>query len=250
MEVIFASLLILIILISKVGFGTLKTPVSTYSIIWCIVGFVANLGLYGYYPPSGLVNWIMIFGIIIFFAVYGLGFLGVNKSFFKYDIKLENIHINVKILLIINIIAIMVMIPSIRTSLTLLQNNELWYIRANASEVYSSGLMATLVDSIIRPLFVATTVLAVVYSFSDGSKKLKTMLLTLAAVENIELVVCTAGRASIVNFLFYFLITMILFRGENFFCTIEKRKKKNIICNCAYGTGSYPYTNALIYRYK
>ena len=226
MSLVFAGLLFLMILLAKAGMGTLKTPVLVFSIIWCIVGLGANLCLYEYYAPSNLVNTIIISGAIIFFIVYGFGLRGVKKSFFTENIKLDSCFINLRILIGINIVVIVLLLPSLITALIILRTNELWYIRANGSEVYSSSLMATLADSVIRPLFVATTILAIVYLFSDGKQKTKYVLLMLAIVENIELVISTAGRAPIVNFLFYFIIAIVLFRGKSIFELLHHERGK------------------------
>lgn len=224
--VMFFGIGIFVLIISKCCLGSFKTPITFFSFLWCLVGGIANLCLYDYYPPSDIVNIIILSGVILFTITYGLSMQGMPKALFAKELEFDNVYINWRLLLFVNIVAILVLLPTLRQSLVLLRGDGLAYLRANSTSVYSSGMLAVLNDSIIRPLFVSTTVMSCVYLFTDNPKKKKIWFIILAFVENLEMVLMTAGRAPIVNMIFYFVITLLLFRGRSIRSLLVRERKK------------------------
>ena len=227
-SITFLLLLVVIIAMTKAVYGSLRSPIFFYCVIWCIVGAVANLGFYGYYLPSTLVNIIMFVGIIVFWIVYGVYVNGFASDFFKKDFEITETNINLKSLLFINIIFLILVIPTLITSIGLIRQYGLWYIRANASEVYNSGLLATLSDSVIRPTFISITLITIISCFCDVPRGQRKLLIVLSVIDNVVMTFQTGGRAAVVNFVFYMLIALVLFKGESFANLIRTQKKKII----------------------
>ena len=71
---IYAMLFIIIAVIIKVTIRSFRNPITFFSLLWCVVGFVSNLGLREYYLPSDFVNIIIIVGIIVFFISFYIVF--------------------------------------------------------------------------------------------------------------------------------------------------------------------------------
>ena len=67
---LYVILFILFVILSKVLLGSIKNPVSIFTLIWTIVGVGANLNIYEYYSPSDFVNFIIAFSILCTFFVY------------------------------------------------------------------------------------------------------------------------------------------------------------------------------------
>lgn len=225
-SIIFLILGVFILIISRAVLGSCKTPVTFFSVLWCIVAGIANMCLYGYYAPSDVVNIIILIGVIIFTFVYGVSVQRMPKAFFVMELEFDDDNINWKLLLTVNIVAIFILVPTLRQSLVLLQGDGLAYLRANSTSVYSSGILAVLNDSVIRPLFVTTTIMSCVYLFTKNNRKNKVLFIILALVENLEMVLMTAGRAPIVNFIFYFALVLLLFRGRSIRGLLIRERKK------------------------
>ena len=176
-SIIFLILGVFILIISRAVLGSCKTPVTFFSVLWCIVAGIANMCLYGYYAPSDVVNIIILIGVIIFTFVYGVSVQRMPKAFFVMELEFDDDNINWKLLLTVNIVAIFILVPTLRQSLVLLQGDGLAYLRANSTSVYSSGILAVLNDSVIRPLFVTTTIMSCVYLFTKNNRKNKVLFI-------------------------------------------------------------------------
>lgn len=220
---IFSILLVFMLIIYKSVLGSIKNPISVFGILWCLVGIGANAALYDYYKPSTIVNFIIIIGCIVSFIVYGFSMHGYNKAFFINEIQIDDGYVNIKRVVIINCIGIAVLVPYAIQSLKMIISGGFAYLRAEG--VFGGGFYAVLNDSIIRPLFTATTILAIVYSFSNSKKKEKVLLLVISVIANVEQVILSAGRASLVNFFFYLLIAIVLFYGHSVRSILYKGRK-------------------------
>ena len=222
---LYVILFILFVILSKVLFGSIKNPVSIFTLIWTIVGVGANLNIYEYYSPSDFVNFIIAFSILCTFFVYTFFLKGYSKQFFCNEIVLDNENIQLFLVIVVNVIAIVILIPYIGSAIKYILAGGFSYLRAQSSNIISNGSIAVIADSIIRPIFTATTIVAIVFSFTKNSIKKKIMLLLFCIVENIELVIITGGRVPIVNLIFYCLIALILFYGRSILNLLKYGKK-------------------------
>lgn len=220
---IYSVLLIFMLILFKGVLGSIKNPISIFGILWCIVGIGSNAAFYDYYAPSELVNWMIVTAIIGSFIVYGLSMHGYSKEMFLQECEIEDSFIHYKLILITNLIAMGILFPYMITSLNKIRTGGFALLRAEG--VFGGGFYAILNDSVIRPLFTATTILAIVNSFSDNRKKEKIILFIIAVIANIEQVILSAGRAPLVNFVFYLIIAVILFYGRSLLNVIRRGRK-------------------------
>lgn len=227
MSLCFLILFIMSLLSIKLVYGTLKTPVTCFTSLWLFVGFISNLGLYEYFLPSNFVNITMIVGSVLFFVAYSFFMRGVKRGFFIKNKIVENDHLNIKIFLLINILCILFMIPTLVSALNVLKaHGSLSVIRGNLVNIYSSNIISELFTGFIRPVFISTTLIFVVYSFGGRKKTYKYLLGTFAILETFIMAFISGGRAPFVNFAFYFIIALLIFKGERLIYLIKKEKKK------------------------
>ena len=191
--------------------------------MWCLIGIGANAAYYDYYEPSVVVNIMIFIGCIIAFIIYGVSLKGYRQKFFIDEIRLEDEEINIDRIIIVNLVGIGILVPYVVRSLKVLALGGFAILRAQ--DVIDSGFYAILNDSVIRPVFTATTVLAIVFSFSNAKRKQKIIVVILSLIGNIEQVVLSAGRAPFVNLFFYLMIAIVLFYGKNLRNILYKGRK-------------------------
>lgn len=220
---IFSALFIFIFILSKCIFGTIKTPISVFCLLWCLIGIGSNAAFYDYYEPSLIVNITIFIACIESFAIYAFLLQGLSKSFFINEIKIDSNYLKINRILTINIFCVLLLAPYVAKSIKILIFEGFASLRTQ--EMIESGLIATITDSFIRPLFTATTILSIVYSFSNGKRKEKILLIFLSIVINVEQVILSAGRAPFVNLVFYLMIAIILFYGRSLSNILHKGRK-------------------------
>lgn len=225
---IYAVLFIIIAMIIKVTIRSFRNPITFFSLLWCVVGFVSNLGLREYYLPSDFVNIIIIVGIIVFFISFYIVFNRYPLNIFSEEIDIKNDHINYQLIYLVSAICILFELPTFIRSIGLVGTVGMAYMRAHASIVYSSMFFNQISETFVKPIFTATTILAIIVSFNRNTFKIKGIIV-IAIIENVMLTVITAGRAPIVNAFFYLLIAMILIRGTSIFRLLKREKKKVFI---------------------
>ncbi len=223
----FLVLFIFSLVLIKSVYGTLKTPVTCFTSLWLFVGFISNLGLYDYFLPSDIVNIAMIAGSVIFFVAYSFFIKGTKKSFFVNNKCIEDDSISVKVFTIINVLCILFTIPTLKNAMNALRaHGSLSVIRGNIVNIYSSNIISELFTGFIRPVFIATTLIFIVYSFGGRNKKYKYLLGIFAIIETFIMAFISAGRAPFVNFAVYYIIALIMFKGERLVYLVKKEKKK------------------------
>lgn len=220
---IYSVLLIFMLILFKAVLGTIKNPIGVFCILWCVIGIGSNAALYDYYAPAEVVNYMIIIAIMGAFLVYCFSMHGYSQTIFLKECKIEDGFIHFKRVLVINLLAMGILFPYMMTSVNKIRSGGFAFLRAEG--VFGGGFYAILFDSVIRPLFTATTILAIVYSFTDNRKKEKIILLSLVVVANIEQVILSAGRTPLVNFLYYIIIAVIMFRGRSLYNVIRKERK-------------------------
>lgn len=211
--IIFSILFGFTLILSKYVFGSIKNPISVFCLLWCLIGVGSNAAFYDYYEPSILVNFMIFIGCIVAFVVYGLSLQGYHKIFFINELCLDNEDVKIKRVIVVNCFGIAILIPYVIRSLKVLALGGFAILRSQ--DVIDSGFYAILNDSVIRPVFTATTVLAIVYSFSNAKRREKILLIVLSIVANVEQVALSAGRSALVGFAFYLMIAVVVFYGRN-----------------------------------
>ncbi len=221
---IYAFLFALIALTIKATIGSFRNPLSFFSLLWCVVGFVANLGYKDYYLPSDFVNWVIIAGILIYYIAFYVVFKRASFGFFHNLIVVQNERLNYLFIYTISIICIVFELPTFIRAINLVSTVGMSYMRSHASVVYSSMLINQISESFIKPVFTATTILAVITLFYRKQYRTRGLFI-IAILENIILSVITAGRSPFVNALFYLMITFLLIRGGGLLKLVVKGKR-------------------------
>lgn len=220
---IFSLLFIFTWVLSKKIFSTVKNPISIFCLLWCLIGMGSNAAFYGYYEPSTTVNIIILIGCIVSFFTYGLSLQGYNKRFFVEQFKSRCDDVEIRRVMLVNVLCIIILIPYVIRSFNVLIAGGFSVLRSQ--NVIENGFLAILNDSVIRPIFTATTILSIVYSFSNAKRKHKIKLLILSIIVNIEQVILSAGRAPLVNLVFYLIIALVLFYGKSIQSILYRGRK-------------------------
>lgn len=232
--ILFCVLALLSLVVQKLFFSSIRTPITFFSVLWSIVGAIANMGLYGYYVPSILVNLIIFIGIILF-QIFFYIFIKNNRNNINDTDNMEILgNINYKMVYLVNFTAFLFLFPFFLRSIKIISSSGYAYLRAFASDtelgIASSGIQNSILDSFIRPIFASTSILSVVVSFSNANRKYKIRLLLVAIITNVCFAITNAARAPFVNFILYFLLGFVIFRGKNIFQSILKEKTKLFVC--------------------
>lgn len=225
---LYGMTLLTITLIQFFVIGSLKTPITFFSGLWCVIGILVNLGLYEMYIPSNMVNNTILIGIWVFFIIFSIGINKKKKSFFREKLLPEDTAINYPIIIMINMICIVFEIPFAVKGIAYLSSGQFAYLRASGSGlVIGNTLLLLINETFVKPTVTATTILCIVNSFYMKGPKL-IILVIIAIVENLMFVLVTAGRAPFVNLLFYFIIALVFMSGNGVKEIICKHKKKLI----------------------
>ena len=62
MVLLYLVLLVAILVVNRYFFGMLIKPTDIFSVIWCTIAPLAQIGFYGYYPTSISTNVLTLFG--------------------------------------------------------------------------------------------------------------------------------------------------------------------------------------------
>lgn len=212
-------------ILNKLSFATNKNPATLFCCLWCVVGFVSNLGIHEYYPPSDIVNVTIITGIITYSLFTMLFFNRFPKDNFSKLLIVGNDYVSVGLIVLTNIACLVFEYPLLVRSMQLISIYGMAYTRAFNAGVYGSVLRAQISEVFIKPIFTAITIITIIKSF-DRDYKHKKLLIILTIADNVVLTIITAGRAPIVNAVFYLLITLVLVRGSRILNIIKKDKRK------------------------
>lgn len=210
--IIYVLLLFINILINHFFYKRMN-PVTLFCLIWSVVGICANLSLYDFYLPSFFVNITICSAIIISQIIYLIIISNRNMKF-NNKFEFKKFRINYLIILIAAFITSVILLPMLVKSISYLLTNGWSNLRSNYDSFIPNGIYAVLINSYIRPMYGALAILSIVNLFTNNSKKSKIFLLVVGLVVNLEMVFLTAGRIYLVNYLFYFLISTIIFYKE------------------------------------
>lgn len=223
--IIYVMLFIFIAFFIKITIRSFRNPLTFFSLLWCVVGFVSNLGVREYYLPSDFVNIVIIAGIIVYFIGFYVVFNRYPLNIFSEEIAVKDGRINYQIIYLVSAICILLEVPTFIRAIGLVGTVGMAYMRAHANVVYSNMFFNQISETLIKPVFTATTILAIIISFNRKKFKIKGII-AIAIIENIILTVITAGRAPIVNACFYLLLAMLLIRGTSISKLLKREKKK------------------------
>ena len=204
--------------LQKVNFRTYRTPITFFSVLWTLVGFVANIGVLEFYYPSLLVNICITFGVIVFTLTY----IGMVKprtiiifSKFEFD---ENEVINYQLIYILMGIGLVFLIPSSLKSIRLINQYGMVVLRANLTNQDLGVSRGALWDNFytygVNPIFIATSILSSVLIFTDQPKRKVIPLFAISILSLVLMAVSKASRVEFVRFFFCLLVSLLICRRQ------------------------------------
>lgn len=234
MDVLFIILYIVLLissfLLEKKIYKCHYTPLTFFVCIWCVVGIVANLGLYDYYLPSTLVNVVILISNICVMIIFIIFTANRASLIRKIRFNIVKIDYSLDVLIVMEILWFILIFPKLKSSFSILKNYNMAMLRG--AEIYNisdiSGMTSTLIEVFVKSGYTVISIIAIVSIFSNVTSK-KRNILWIANIFNITVfTIATAGRVMIVNSLFYFIITVVIYKGSSIKSFIVKEKKKMI----------------------
>lgn len=226
----FLCSLILSLIVSRLFYKSFITPITFFSVIWSLVGILANLELYGYYQPSYFVNWVILIGNLVFTIFFVIFF---RKPFSLKINSFKNSSVNIQNIQILNLICFVIILPYFIRSLSIISSSGFVYLRSVTGDtelgVIGSSLMSNVIESLIKPVIVATSVLSTTIIFTDEEKKEKIIIVLYSSIGIFLYSLLNASRILIVNYIFYFVISFLLFYKKTIINFIVKEKFKTLL---------------------
>lgn len=220
---------ILIYFVEKKLYQSHISPLTFYCLLWCIIGIGANLAFFDYDKPSLLVNITIIASIAIVFVFFII--MNKNISFQLLGNLIIEFILNKTLFFLLEVILIFVSIPKFRNSFQILLTNGFTILRG--AEIIGVGkdvgIYNEIVELIVKPWFYCVDLIAIISLFNKFSKIDKKFLWILNIFNIVYFVIMTAGRAFLVNTIFYYLITLLIYRRKNLYAFIKKEKVKLLL---------------------
>ena len=216
--IIYIVLMVCILAIGKRIYKTHRTPLTFYSVVWCVVGAISNLGLLDFYYPSFLVNICITLGTIIFSLTYmAIVKPGTIQVYDKFVFCKDEI-INYKYMYFASGLGMLFLIPNALNSVKLIQKYGMATLRANLSNQEFGVSHGALWDNLfaygISPIFVSISIITSVLIFSDQPKKRVIPLFITSIVTMGLSAISKASRAEFIRFLFCLIVSLLLCRRK------------------------------------
>lgn len=153
---------------------------SIFCFIWGITGIFSNMGLYGVYLPSGIVNIAMLLGIAVFAIVYSA--LSRNRKINAQYISEMQCEIKYKIVYIINVLVFIYIIPFFIRALVIIRTEGFMYLRSIAGiesyEMGATSLSNLILQAFCYPAIIATFIIGCILIFQGNKKSIKIIIIS------------------------------------------------------------------------
>ena len=216
----YVSLFVISLLMALHESGDPQYPIIFFSGLWCAVGFVANLGIYGYYAPSIEANLMIIAGIAIFDCTYALlnnqrSALSLFKNRCKpVDHLVSTGGYRIGLVISINIICILYLLPTLSSAMTYVFAGQFTALRSSVFNlVFTTTAQNALRSYVITPIFTATLILGIVGLFFR--MKYASWALAMGLFGSLVVTLVEASRIMLVKTILIILIaSAVLFKKE------------------------------------
>lgn len=227
---------VIIWFISRKVYNTVVNPCNCMNIIWLFCTFFSQFGIYDFRIPNSK-TYLYVLMMLISFSLFSLlGFMIFTRNMMNCNkiIKFNyNLSINTKIIWGLFLIFVLFLIPFLRRTIPHVLIGEWKYVRntflegANRSN-FVSYLQMYIYNYIIRPFFIAVSVIAAYATATRNSRK--NSLLMIGAIGAILHALVTGGRKEIFNFIVFLVIALIIDRTNQSlkFVTKYKWKRKKL----------------------
>lgn len=153
---------------------------SIFCFIWGITGIFSNMGLYGVYLPSGIVNIAMLLGILLFAIVYSA--LSHNRKINVQYISEMQCEIKYKIVYVINVLVFIYIIPFFVRALVIIRTEGFMYLRSIAGiesyEMGATSLSNLILQAFCYPAIIATFTIGCILFFQGNKKSIKIIIIS------------------------------------------------------------------------
>ena len=225
--IIYIFLLMIALLLEKAKYGVHITPITFFVALWCIVGAFSNSGIMGYYFPSTLVNVCIISGILIVLILWIVGIRRPKELINSIREEIKDFDFNITVLLMIEIVLVLMLLPSFRRSINILRNYN--FIILRSAGLYGiadeGGYSDQLMSIFVRPGFTLISLMTVLSFFNPIEKKKKRLLIGLTVFNLIIYTLTTAGRILVVNTGIYVVIAAMIYSKGRIVSFFRERKK-------------------------
>ena len=209
-----------LVLLGVKKYGTFFNPIFMFSGMWCLIGFISNLGLYDSYAPSSLVNLLIISGSLAFFFADFLhkpisrGF-SVGCNFMRKESGVGS-DARCTIIIVCNIISIIIILPLLVKAASIIATQGWTGLRAanyDESSQYMSTLQTYLHTYFVRPCTIATLLVGVWSILGvDGSSKIPFIFGIVNALLDVAV---TAGRNTLFSALILILFAFLMLNNNS-----------------------------------
>lgn len=212
----YLCLFFLVQILQKKAYKTMRTPLTFFPLLWCVVGFFANTSIMDYEAPSFFVNMCIIIGILVFTIVYiyrvprTRALIKSDWEFGKFDV------INYRNIIFVNLICWLFMIPRFTRAVQILTGEGFAFLRANLSNsevgLSRGGISDIVFGYMVEPVFITTCILACFLLFNKQKDKKKYVLFIYSMVAIITYAFTGAARGCLVKFVFCFFFVLMICR--------------------------------------
>ena len=191
-----------------------RTPLTFFSLIWCIVGFCVNTNIMNYEKPSFFVNVCIVSGIVVFSTIFVI-LTSKSKIIITDDKMFHNTEIvNYYAIIIVGIFCWVLIIPKFSSSLQVLSNQGFAFLRANMTNeelgISRGGFQDILFAYIVEPAITTTAILSFFLLFSNENKKKKYTLFAYSLITVFVYALTAAARSIIIKYAFCFLFVVMI----------------------------------------
>lgn len=220
MESFLPLIILLCAVLSAIGwlhFKNIANPITLFCGVWTVILLLYSLHLFDIYYASNKVLLICIVGIISFFAGGYLRVFRRRMTVASVNISVKEQRVNYKVMSFFNILSLVVLLYFGIVSIRLLASGfNFAYIRdvymsEEGSGIGSNKFTQYLMSFFIWPWNLTIIPLSVILFVHNKGETIKNRFFLFSSLANVVLfIIVTAGRISIVYYVMYFVIIMLL----------------------------------------
>lgn len=179
------AMVFLFVILGLAGGGICRIRTNTYfnsgslfCFIWGTVGVFSNMGLYGLYLPSKIVNIAMIIGIILFSVVYCA--FSHNRKIDALYIRDMQCDVKYKIMYLANGFVFVYIMPFFVRALAIIRTQGFVYLRSIAGlesgEMGTTSLSNLILQAFCYPAIISTFIIGCILLFQGKKETIKILL--------------------------------------------------------------------------
>ncbi len=228
--IVYTALLAITMYVGIKTYKELVNPISIWASLWSAIGILSNLAFYGYNKPMNYVNAVITIGILVhtLFCVYYHDKCWTRRD--KGPLTMEGISVNIdmRMFLLINVVAICIEIPFLLRSMKFLLENSfnMAALRVAMTDpekgMISGGIISIIRDSGVRNVFTMSALYASFLIFTKQAGGPNRKVIVIAIAEMLIYCCSNAARAYAVNFIFYLMLVLFLCNSRNILEVLRK----------------------------